>query len=151
MATTTATTGPVATGQHWFDLTHRMRRVAEVKIGSSGVSMARAKALLVVDVDGPIRPRALADQLDCAAASITDMVDGLERDGFVVRTQDPTDRRASLVAITPAGRTAARTARARKYELLDQIFGSLSDAEQRQLNAILARLSSAPILNGEIT
>jgi DNA-binding MarR family transcriptional regulator len=137
------------TGTQFFELFHRIRKVAEERMGAQGLSLARAKTLEVIDTDGPIRLRALADRFDCSAATITDMMDGLERDGLATRTPDPTDRRAYLVTITPAGRKAAAKARATRTALLDGVFGALSEAERKQFTTIVERLASNPILNGE--
>src|SRR6218665_2613948 len=49
------------------------------------------------------RPGALADALGVAPRSVTSKVDAAEADGLVRRLPDPSDRRATLVELTPAG------------------------------------------------
>ncbi len=142
-------TRPADTAQEVFDLWQRIRKLTIERFGEDGLSFARAKTLWALEAEGPLRPRALADRFGHAAATITDMVDGLERDGLAARTPDPSDRRAVLITITPAGRAAASSARERKRAVLDRVFGVLSAAERSQLSALLARLAASPILSGD--
>ncbi|HEX2745549.1 MAG TPA: MarR family winged helix-turn-helix transcriptional regulator [Streptosporangiaceae bacterium] len=53
------------------------------------------------------------------------------------RRPDPVDRRAKLVAITDAGRTALDVANATWERLLTQSFGSLSEADRETLLRLL--------------
>ena len=59
------------------------------------------------------------------------------------RRPDPVDRRAKLVAITDAGRTALDAANATWERLLTQIFGSLSQADRETLLRLLGSLDEA--------
>lgn len=49
--------------------------------------------------------------------SMGELVDQMEASGYVERVQDPTDRRARLVRLTPRGREMARLARQRVREI----------------------------------
>src|SRR5690349_5548760 len=127
---TTSAAAPADTAEQLFELWRRVWKATGDQFGATGLSMPRAKALWALDTEGPQRARSLADRFGCAAATVTDLVDGLERDGFVTRSPDPTDRRAVLIAITQAGRTAATTARERKRAVLDAVFGQLNADER---------------------
>jgi DNA-binding MarR family transcriptional regulator len=85
----------------------------------------------------------LAADFALSPHSITDIVDGLERLGLAERRPDPVDRRAKLVAITDAGRTALDAANATWERLLTQIFGSLSQADRETLLRLLGSLDEA--------
>ncbi|WP_407647118.1 MarR family transcriptional regulator [Actinacidiphila soli] len=50
-------------------------------MAAAGLSLARTKLLRVLDEQGPTRLSSLADQLGFAARTVTETVDGLERDG----------------------------------------------------------------------
>jgi DNA-binding MarR family transcriptional regulator len=52
----------------------------------------------------------MAERLMVHSTSITNTIDLLERDGFVQRIADPTDRRLVLAEITEAGRAVVRRA-----------------------------------------
>lgn len=76
------------------------KRLKNLGIGQSGwmtIAMAAKSA-------EPLSQRALADQVGVEGPSMVSMLDRLERDGFVVRTPSPLDRRVKLVQLTDAGR-----------------------------------------------
>jgi DNA-binding MarR family transcriptional regulator len=126
---------PVQLGEQYLTVYHRMRRAVEEGMTVSGLTLARTKVLAQLQ-HGPARPGVLAGECGVAARTITDAIDGLERDGLVTRQADPADRRATLVAVTSAGRAALAVAGARREELLQRVFGAL-DADDR---AVMARL-----------
>lgn len=132
--------------QELFDLWHAIRRVTVAKFQDHGVSFPRAKVLWTVAELGPLRASALAGQLDCSGATATELVDALVRDELLVRSPDPTDRRAVLIDITPAGRQVAADALARKRSVLDEVFESLSTDQVDQLRTLLDLLASSPTL-----
>ncbi len=52
----------------------------------------------------------MGDRLQVHRTSVTNIIDGLERSGFVTRERHERDRRTMLAAITPKGREAAEAA-----------------------------------------
>src|SRR4051812_43126399 len=60
----------------------------------------------------PLTLRGLAERLSADPPYVTLMVDDLEERGLVQRTPHPEDRRAKLVQLTAAGRSAAGRANA---------------------------------------
>ena len=52
---------------------------------------------------GAMSPSELGDRLIVTRATVTGLLDSLERRGFVRRTANPTDRRSLVVDITPTG------------------------------------------------
>jgi DNA-binding MarR family transcriptional regulator len=64
---------------------------------------------------------------------VTLIVDGLEERGLVQRTPHPEDRRAKLVALTDAGRSAA----ARADAILDEPPAVLHEVPAEDLEALL--------------
>ncbi|MDB6065984.1 MAG: yusO 1 [Pedosphaera sp.] len=65
------------------------------KFGALSVLMAE---------DQPISLSALAEKLTCVRSNITQLVDRLEADGLVKRTDDPSDRRGVRAEVTKLGR-----------------------------------------------
>jgi DNA-binding MarR family transcriptional regulator len=112
-------------------------------MSTCGLSMARTKVLMHLQEQGPMRQTALAAELGLAPHSITDIVDGLERQGLAERQPDATDRRAKLVAITPAGRGCLTVAHATRQRLLRQIFGALTEEDKATFLRLLDALDEA--------
>jgi DNA-binding MarR family transcriptional regulator len=129
---------PEQLGEQYLSVYHRMRRAVEEGMSVSGLTLARTKVLAQLQ-RSPARPGVLAGECGVAPRTITDAVDGLEREGLVTRHADPADRRATLVAVTTEGKAALAVAGARREELLRLVFGAL-DADDR---AAMARLLSA--------
>jgi DNA-binding MarR family transcriptional regulator len=69
------------------------------------LSASAAFVLNRVCREGPIRLTTLAAKEAVSQPSMTQLVQRLERLGFVTRLPDPDDGRASLVGVTPHGRT----------------------------------------------
>lgn len=104
---------------------------------SGRLSLVHLNVLVVLDADGPLPMRGLAEALDVSQASATGIVDRMEQRGLVARDRDTEDRRIVRVALTDQGReliagTAAerRDHLARMLELLtdDEIAGFLQGA-----------------------
>lgn len=114
------------------------RRMAE-----HGASLSRTKLLLYLQREGPGRAVDIASYLGMAPRSVTEAVDGLERDGLVRREPDASDRRAKRVIVTDAGLRAIAATEPLRLELVNQIFGSLEMDDRAQLDRILDRLSAA--------
>lgn len=91
-----------------------------------------------------LRPGELAERLRIAARSATDVVDQLESKGFVTRSPDPRDRRAVIVAATPAGRELHDAILAERRIRSEEFFGPLSPSERDDLAALLHKLAPRP-------
>jgi DNA-binding MarR family transcriptional regulator len=134
---------PVQVGEAYLLLVHRMRRVADERLSGLGLSMPRIKLLQYLSQSGPTRQNVIANCFDIAPRSVTDMVDCMERDGLAVRRDDPSDRRAKLVELTPTGNQAAAQAGEARDELFGHIFGVLDATERASLLDLLTTLDKA--------
>jgi DNA-binding MarR family transcriptional regulator len=85
----------------------------------------------------------LARWLNLDKSSLTGLVDRAERRGLVARTPSPTDRRAVLVSLTPAGRALAAHVGAQYEADVAHLLTPLSTAERKTLTALATRLLAA--------
>ncbi|MEC3981018.1 MarR family winged helix-turn-helix transcriptional regulator [Amycolatopsis sp. H20-H5] len=131
--------------EHLLTCVTRIRRVLDERLKEHGLSVAR-KRMLGALTEGPVRQAALASAFEVAPRTVTELVDGLERDGFVERRGDPQDRRVRLVCITPAGRRANERAMIARAEVIPQMFADLSEEDRaallRMLVAVDKRVAS---------
>jgi DNA-binding MarR family transcriptional regulator len=127
-------------GQAYLELYHQLYRLVDKTMSSAGLSLARSKVLMRLGDHGPMNQATLAGLLGFAPRSVTEAVDALERDGMVTRTEDKADRRARIVALTPAGRDALAAAHVARGKAMDEIFGSLSTRERATLVALLTTI-----------
>ncbi|WP_448664227.1 MarR family winged helix-turn-helix transcriptional regulator [Sphingomonas sp. CJ20] len=126
----------------------RIHRLLDRRMAQSGASLARAKILMLVAREGPARAADIAEIFNLAPRTVTEALDGLERDHLVLRTPDAKDRRAKRVTITDQGRAALATVEPLRLGLVEQIFGVLDEDECRALESILAKLA-VPITDQE--
>src|SRR3954447_405535 len=124
-------------GQAYFGLHHQLRRTVDQSMAAAGLTLARAKVLMHLGEGGPMNQATLAGLLGFAPRSVTDTVDALVSDGLVTRTECPNDRRARIVALTPAGQKARELAAVVRLKAMDEIFGSLSPADRGTLVVLL--------------
>jgi MarR family 2-MHQ and catechol resistance regulon transcriptional repressor len=85
----------------------------------------------------------LAARNACVKSNMTALIDRLEADGLVVRSQDPSDRRSVRAQLTPLGvdrhGEAARLLDAEERAVVD----AFNATERRDLEALLGRLAGA--------
>jgi DNA-binding MarR family transcriptional regulator len=134
---------PEQVGERYLAVHHRIFRAFNDEMTGCGLSMARTKVLRQLREQGPARQNVLAAEFGLSPHSITDLVDGLERQGLAERRPDPTDRRAKLVAITDAGEAGLDVANATRERLLKQIFGALSETDRATFLRLLDGLDEA--------
>jgi DNA-binding MarR family transcriptional regulator len=88
---------------------------------------------------GSMRPTHLAEALNTGASHVSKIVRRLEDDGLVQRTADPTDRRATLVSLTPSGETAALSVYALGDRMISEVLEGWSAADVRKYTALTQR------------
>ncbi len=94
---------------------------------------------------------ALAEKIGADKTRIIATLDDLQAAGLITREPDPTDRRARLLSITPAGNHVRREVRREIQRNEDRVLAELPPAERRAfLRAadVLAALPVARILAG---
>lgn len=109
-----------------------------------GLTTSRAHLVWELHHRGPVTQRVLSEALKVSSRNITGLVDGLVETGFVTREPHPTDRRATLVTLTEAGRAATSAMHADQRDFAQALFADLSEDELADfvggLDKVLARL-----------
>ncbi len=82
----------------------------------------------------------LARRLRVQPATITKMVQRMEKSGFVERRPDPGDERVSRVYLSEAGRAVQAGVRDVWRTLEQEAFGDFTGEEQRQLEQFLVHI-----------
>jgi DNA-binding MarR family transcriptional regulator len=103
------------------------------------LSRAGREALAVLEGAGqPLSPTTIAQRLIVTTASVTSLLDTLERRGLVERRADPADRRRLLVAITEDGLALVDQFLPEVVALQTAVMAQLSEPQRRQLVKLLA-------------
>lgn len=120
-------------------VSRRLRIQSQKALAPWDVTPGQARALGVLSRHGPVRLGTLSEHLRIAPRSATEVADALEMRGLVERRADPTDRRATLIALTPRGEEVTTAIRAARGAEAEEFFARL-DADDR---AALARILDA--------
>jgi DNA-binding MarR family transcriptional regulator len=107
--------------------------------GHDGLGMAHTAVLPHVDLDGT-RITTLAERAGMTKQGMGQLVSDLERLGYLARSVDPADRRATLVTFTPSGWQFLRDAYDVKRELEAEYAAMLGPARFAELRTMLEAL-----------
>ena len=124
-----------------FRLARRLRCARAV----DAMSDAQLAVLATLRMHGRRTITALAERERVTAPSMTNMINGLEEQGYVVRTPDAEDRRRVQVDITEAGTEIVAQTITRRDELLADMLGELDFTEEelttlREASALMRKV-----------
>ncbi len=119
----------------------RSHRLFDRMMTARGASFARTKLLSHIVREGPARSIDLASSFGFAPRTITEAIDGLERDGLVRRDPDPNDRRAKRITLTSEGEVVVRASEATRQDYIREVFAALEDGELAELIRIVGKLA----------
>lgn len=87
------------------DIARMVRAAFERRIATAdlGLTTAEARTLIYIAMLGEVRQFKIAERMNVEPMTTSKVIDRLEERGLVERRQDPADRRAKLVRMTPGG------------------------------------------------
>ena len=109
---------------------------------TSGLTPSQLSALATIDQIGRARLVDVAAAEGVSAPTATRIVSAIEKLGLVARADDSEDRRATRVAVTPAGRAALRRIRSNRTAFLQQRLHRLDEHDLAVLRAALPVLTA---------
>ena len=98
---------------------------------------------ILADSETPVSPNDIADRLIISRASVTSLLDSLEKRGYARRRPHPSDRRMIWVEPTELGKQVADEFRPIVHQHQKAWLGVLSEKEQEQLIEMLHRVQSS--------
>ena len=138
---TEAVMNTIRTADMLFDSIGRLLRPLNV-------SAAGGLVLGILRDRGPMSPSELGERLIVTRATVTGLLDSLERRGFVHRSANLVDRRSLIVEITPAGLNVVQEVRTIIHRHEKALMIGFSDSDLRdyieRLHQIQESLIAAP-------
>jgi len=113
-----------------------------------GLTTAGFRILFTLWSSGPLPAHRIALLAGLSRASVSSVVNTLERDGRVERTRGDDDRRVVTVSLTPPGEAAVRETYEGQYALEQTQYEGLSPTERAALAEALATLIATPLGGG---
>lgn len=90
----------------------------------------------------PRTPAALADAAGVTRATMTGLIDTLERDGLVKREPDPDDRRMMSVRLTAKAERFLHTLLPEHFKQMTSLMSALTEPERKTLVRLLSKLAA---------
>jgi DNA-binding MarR family transcriptional regulator len=114
-----------------------------------GLTWAGFRLLFTLWISGPLEPRELARYSAVTRASISSVLNTLQRDGLVERRRESPDGRVVTVVLTPAGRRVVADAFHEHNARESAWLAPLTRAERVTLGELLHRvLAEGPPIDG---
>ena len=121
----------------FISTTKMLKRAALAVFSAQGLSESQFQALDLLVDNGPMLMRKMSDAMLVTPANITGIVDRLEEKKLVNRTASTGDRRATIIEITPEGRTLHDRVGKKKAELVRKTLSAFTKEEQKAMYNLL--------------
>lgn len=118
----------------------KMRALFDARVKERGLTLPRARALLILGRGVQLNQRELADELDIETPTLVRLLDGMEKQGFIARQSVEGDRRAKQIVMTPHGRTVAEEVLDLARSLRADVLASISASEMSTTVKVLAAM-----------
>lgn len=120
-------------------------RWAESHMHEKGLTPQRVRIMIPLIENGPMMMSELRDELGVSASNITALVDALEKDKMVTRKSHTSDRRATMIAITPKAEKLMTENCSIFRERVAELFSGLTKTKEEQLLKLLLEVREALI------
>ncbi|MBB4185106.1 MarR family transcriptional regulator for hemolysin [Sinorhizobium terangae] len=107
----------------------KLRAVFDARVKERGLTLPRARALFMLAKKDGINQRELADELEIETPTIVRLLDGMEKQGFIERRVELSDRRAKQIHMTDFGRSVARDIQNLADEIRNDVLDGLEPEE----------------------
>ena len=126
------------TVRQWMDtFMHRSMSGWVRYVKASGFSMPQFMILMHVHYRGPCGISDLSEKMDTSTAAASQLVDKLVQTGLLERAEDPSDRRAKQVALSPKGKQLIEQGIEERYRWVEHLEANLTESEKDKVNEAL--------------
>ncbi|PZR44138.1 MAG: MarR family transcriptional regulator [Stutzerimonas stutzeri] len=119
----------------------KMRALFDARVKERGLTLPRARALLILGRGVNLNQRELADELDIETPTLVRLLDGMEKQGFIQRQSVEGDRRAKQIAMTPRGAKVAGEVLELARSLRADVLKSISAQDMSTTVKVFAAMS----------
>jgi DNA-binding MarR family transcriptional regulator len=127
-------------GELFSRLTRRVVEAERPLLKRHGLTMWEYTVLARLSAGAAPSQLALAQRIGYDKTRLIALLDGLADRGLLERRQDPIDRRARLVALTPAGEGLRVAVHAEIRTMEGELLRGLAAADRGRLRSLLAQL-----------
>ncbi|MFM8369791.1 MAG: MarR family winged helix-turn-helix transcriptional regulator [Chloroflexota bacterium] len=128
----------------WMDIVmHRSMRGWMTFAKSTGLSMPQFSILMQLHHKGPCGMSEISERFDITAAAASQLTEKLVQGGYIERAEDPNDRRAKSIQLTPKGRELVEAGMTERYRWMDELVSKLSAEDKPKVVEALIVLTEA--------
>ena len=84
----------------------------------------------------------LAESAQITSGAVSQFINQLAEMGYIVRTEDPTDRRITVLSLTPKSVDLLKTLKTAMQKVLNESFSCLNNQELQELMHLLKKVGS---------
>lgn len=125
---------------YFTNLINRQQHNSNFKSKEILASRAQAHLLGLLLMEDGLTQKELSARLQIRAASLGELVNKLQQNGYVEKRVNEKDKRVSNIYITEEGRRVTKEVMQARMELVENIFSGLSEVEIRQLSMLMDKL-----------
>lgn len=130
--------------REWMDVfMHRSMRGWMTFAKSTGLSMPQFSILMQLHHRGPCGMSEISERFDITAAAASQLTDKLVQGGYIERAEDPNDRRAKSIQLTPKGKELVDAGMTERYRWMDELVSKLSAEDRPKVVEALKVLTEA--------
>lgn len=130
--------------REWMDVfMHRSMRGWMTFAKSTGLSMPQFSILMQLHHRGPCGMSEISERFDITAAAASQLTEKLVQGGYIERAEDPNDRRAKSIQLTPKGKELVEVGMTERYRWMDELVSKLSAEDKPKVVEALKVLTEA--------
>lgn len=127
-----------------LNLTHcKLKQFMATMLKLNNIDLTPEQFLLIDLLwnQGSLSQQQLADTMQKDKNSITKLIDAIEQKGYVVRKQNPTDRRSNTIVLTDKAHDLKLEAKSVGISLLDKMIDGISEEDIKSFIDIMRKIS----------
>lgn len=125
---------------YFTNLLNRQQHNSSYKTNDILASRSQAHLLRLLLTEDGLTQKDLSDKLQIRPASLGELVNKLQQNGYVEKRANEKDKRVSNVYITEEGRRVTEDVVQKRKEFVQNIFSGLSEDEVNQLSVLIDKL-----------
>ncbi len=130
--------------REWMNtFVHRSMRDSAHFVKASEISMPQFFMLMHLHQREQCGISDLSEHMDTSTAAVSQLVDKLVQADLLLRTEDPNDRRAKKVELSPKGKALIEEGIEERYRWVNELADALSDEEAKKVSEAFEILGSA--------
>jgi DNA-binding MarR family transcriptional regulator len=114
----------------------------EALFSEYGLTSGRFSLLMLLrhEPSRQLSPSEMAKRIQVSRATMTQFIDSLEKDNFIVRVDDPHDRRCMQIQLTAIGENTLNRVLPKHLKSLEELTMTLTRSERKQLFHLMSKL-----------